>query len=254
MWNKWVLFMCLGIILFLVSYSYASNETDILNDTDNTVSINAPSFDLESDNYESVTSDIDNISIDYGEQINIYGYHDEIEEPNDGEHCNCTVYIDNKLVNFINGYKSGGTINMYNYDYYEGFLNSIFPRVGLHNLSIIFEFDTPRKYDVTIENNKQNTDYTQYTSLLFYFNVNDNSEAKKRYSYNTTLNILKKDKTVHITNISPFATYVNPLFYDVIVNSPLNSFCIIISNTSDIIIFDSNCAGHNNYYGQSLPG
>ena len=229
--------MCFGIIaLSVVSCSYAGNETDILNDTVNTVSINVPSVDLESDNYdndsfEEVNSGIDNISIYYGERIDIdWGF---------DEQGNCTVYIDNKLVNFISDLRSGGTINMYNY-YYEDFLNSIYPDVGLHNMSIIFEFNTPQKYDVTMERYKEDLEDSSYVYnvLGFHFNVNENFKAKKRYSYNTTLNILKKDKTVHIINMSPFASYSNPLLYNVIVDNPENSSFVFISNKTGIVISD----------------
>ena len=238
--------MCFGIItMFVASCSYASNETDILNDTVNTISTNAPSFDLESDNYdnnnEDVNSEIDNISIYYGERIDIGG---DFDEGN-----NCTVYIDNKLVNFISDLRSGGTINMYNY-YYEDFLNSIYPDVGLHNMSIIFEFDNPQKYDVTMEMYKEDfEDYGYiYNVLWFHFDVNDDFKAKKRYSFNTTLNILKKDKTVHITNISSFASYTNPLIYDVIVDNPENSTVFFISNKTGIVTSDTSFGGMEREY------
>ena len=225
--------MCFGIIaLSVVSCSYASNETDILNNTINTVSINNTSRNFESDNYnndsfEDLNSDIDNISIYYGERIDIMGGFDE--------YGNCTVYIDNKLVNFISDLKYG-TINMYNYDYrhYEDFLKSIYPNVGLHNMSILFEFENPHKYDVTIEMSKEDISNV----LWFHFNVNENSKAKKKYSYNTTLNIQKKEKTVDIINISS-ASYTNPLRYDVIVVNPDNSSFIFISNKTNIVIWDS---------------
>ena len=168
--------MCFGIIsLFVASSSYATNETDILNDTVDRVNINTQSFDLESENYDAgsfddANSDIDNISIYYGERIDIdWGLE---------EQGNCTVYIDNKRVNFISDLKYG-TINMYNYDYnnYEDFLNSIYPDAGLHNMSIIFEFDTPQKYDVTMETYKDDSD--KFNVLWFHFNVNEDLKAKK---------------------------------------------------------------------------
>ena len=54
MGNKWILFMCFGIISLLVaSCSYATNETDILNDTVDTSSINTKSVDLEYENYDN---------------------------------------------------------------------------------------------------------------------------------------------------------------------------------------------------------
>ena len=53
MWNKLILFMCFGIIaLFVVSCSYASNETDVLNNNISTNNINVPSVDLKSDDYD----------------------------------------------------------------------------------------------------------------------------------------------------------------------------------------------------------
>lgn len=219
--------------MFVASCSYASNETDILNDTVDTVSINTQSVDLKSDNdcFEDTNSDIDNISIYYGEVIDIEGGFDE--------QYNCTVYIDNKLVNFIPDLRSDKTINMYNY--YEDYLNSIYPDVGLHNMSIIFEFETPQKYDITLEMYKddfKDSGYI-YNVLCFYSNFNDDLQAKKRYSYNTNLNILKKDKTVHITKISPFASYTNPLVYDVIVDNPNNSTIVFISNKTNIVTLDT---------------
>ena len=246
MGNKWILFMCFGIIaLSVVSCSYASNETDILNNTINTVSINITSGNFESDNYnndsfEDLNSNIDNISIYYGERIDIDWRFDE--------HSNCTVYIDNKLVNFISDLRFGGTINMYNYEfnyYYEDFLKSIYPDVGLHNISIIFEFDTPQKYDITMESYKNNFEDSRYVYnvLLFHFNFNENYKAKKRYSYNAALNILKKDKTVHITNISSFASYTNPILYNVIVDNIENSTFVLISNKTGIVTEDIGFGG-----------
>ena len=250
MWNRWVLFICFGIIaLSVASCSYASNETNILNNTENTVCINTPSVDLESNNQNNDILDNANseITIYYGERI-------DIDWENDGswdgefdwdfnEHCNCTVYIDNKLVSFIQHFKNGKTINMYNYDYtnyFEDFLNSIYPNVGLHNISIIFEFDTPQKYDITINQYKDEFEDRYICNvLLFQFKVNDVSEAKKRYSYNANLNIIKKDKTVYITNISSFATYSNELLFNVIVDNPKNSSHIFISNKTGIVAFDS---------------
>ena len=94
MLNRGVLFICFGIIvLSVVSCSYASNETDILNDTVNTVSINVPLVDLKSDNlyndsFDDVNSDIDDISIYYGERIDIEWDYDI--------HCICSVFIDDK--------------------------------------------------------------------------------------------------------------------------------------------------------------
>lgn len=245
MWNGWILFTCFGIIaLSVVSCSYANNEIDILN---NTVGINTPPVDLESNNQNNdILDDANsNISIYYGERIDLDW---EYDEPKDGElgwdyneHCNCTVYIDNKLVNFIQDFKYGRTINMYNYDsYYSEDLNSIYPNVGLHNISIIFEFNNPQKYDITINKYKNESEDRYICNvLLFRFNINDDSEAKKRYSYNATLNILKKDKTVHITNISSFATYREyPL---IVFFSNVSSCYIIISNETEIILF-------RNYY------
>ena len=130
---------------------------------------------------------------------------------------------------------------MYNYDfsaYYNDFLNSIYPNVGLHNISIIFEFNTPQKYDVTIKNNFYTNYDGLYNGLLFQFIENKNSNAKKIYSYNGNLNIFKKNKTVHITNISSSASYTNPLFYDVIVDTPQNSLLIFISNKTGVVKYD----------------
>ena len=144
------------------------------------------------------------------------------------------------MVNFISDLKYG-TINMYNYDYnnYKDFLNSIYPDAGLHNISIIFEFDTPQKYDVTMKTYKDDSeDYYDYNVLWFHFNINENLKAKKRYAYNTILNILKKEKTIHITNISS-ASYTNPLRYDVIVANPDNSSYVFISNKTGIVISDT---------------
>ena len=250
MLNRGVLFICFGmIVLSVVSCSYASNETDILNDTVNTVCINVPSVDLESDysdkdSFDDVNSDIDNISIYYGELVEIVW--------DDDMHCNSSVFIDNKFVNFISDLSSGGVINMYNYDFdhhHEDFLNSIYPNVGLHNIFIIFEFDTPQKYDVTIEKYKDGffDGRCNDNVLRFQFNDNEDSEAKKRFLYNTTLNILKKDKTVHITNISPVATYIHSLYFDVIADNPGDAFRIFISNETGFIIFDSFSSGSNLY-------
>lgn len=240
--------MCFVIIaLSVTSCSYASNETNILNDT-----VNTHSIDLESDNYsegsfDDEKSDIDNITIYYGERIDINEDYDELDWDFD-KHCNCTVYIDNKLVNFIHDFKSDRTINMYNYDYYNDvFLKSIYPNVGSHNISIIFEFDTPQKYDIALKQYKDESEDRYICNvLLFQFNVNNASEAKKRYSYNTTLNILKKDKTVHITNISSFATYHDyPLSYDIFV---LNGCYIFISNETGIILFYHSSNGKSNLF------
>lgn len=229
--------MCFWIIaLFVASCSYASNETDILNNTIDTDCINIPLSDLESDSYdndsfEDMNSDIDNISIYYGERIDINW---DFEE-----NCSCTVYIDDKLANFL--YDSGyGTVNMYYYDYteYNDFLNSVYPDEGLHNISITFEFDTPQKYDIVVEVFRDELENSRVINYVwFYFHVNEDIKPHKRYSYNTTLNILKKDKTVHIMNISS-ASYSNPLCYEVIVDNPENSSFIFISNKTDIVISD----------------
>ena len=251
MWNRWVLFICFGIIaLSVVSYSYASDETDILNNTVNSVSVNASSVDLESDNYgedsfDDVKSDIDNITIYHGEQIYINCDFELYSYPP----CSCTVFIDNKLVNFTS--YSESRINMYNYEVYEDFLNSIFPNVGLHNMSIIFEFDTPQKYDVTLNQYKYE-DWQIYNDLRFQFNINENLEAKKRYSYNTTLNILKKDKTVHIGNLSSPVTYNHLLSYDVSVDNSGSLTRILISSTGDIIDFDPSADNHCVYDFKNL--
>ena len=96
MWNKWIYLLCLTIIALSVgSCSYASNETDILNDV---VSDNVSSVDLKSDNYfndsfSDVNSNMDNISIYYGERVNV--------EWESDEYCNCSVFIDNKLINLF---------------------------------------------------------------------------------------------------------------------------------------------------------
>lgn len=249
--NRLILIICFGIIaLFVASCSYASNETDFLNNTISTDNITVLSVDLKSDNNDKINidSDIDNISIDYGERIDI-DWDCEALSGDFNEHCNCHVYIDGKLVNFISDLYD---VNMYYYNFQDSnFLNSIYPDVGLHNFSVIFEFDTPQKYDVSLESYKKYDD-TIYKVLFFKFNVNENSEAKKRYSYNTTLNILNKDKTVHIRNISLLTTYKNPLFYKVIVDNPDNSFFIIISNTDGIIHYDYGSGRNNDFDFQDL--
>lgn len=240
---KWILFLCLVIfMLSATSCSYA-NKTNTLNYTYGTVSINDSPLDLKSNSnfnnsFNKVNSNSDNFSIYYGERIEIDGISDV--------KYNCTVFIDNKLVNFISNFST--TVNMYNYD--SVMLNSFYPNVGLHNLSIIFEFDTPQKYDVKIDSFKKEhiPDYNKSMNhcLQFWFNVNDESTAKKRYSYNTTFNILKK-KTVHIINISSFATYSNELLFNVMVDNPENSSFCFISNKTGVVADDS-------YRGYGLLG
>lgn len=226
--KKWKLIVSLFFILCMfVTISFVSAQDNATIDSDNSEYEN-----YDNNSFKDANSNIDNISIYYGERIDIdWGLE---------EQGNCTVYIDNKMVNFISDLKYG-TINMYNYDYnnYEDFLNSIYPDAGLHNISIIFEFDTPQKYDGTMKTYKDDSeDYYDYNVLWFHFNINEDLKAKKRYEYNTILNILKKEKTIHITNISS-ASYTNPLRYDVIVANPDNSSYIFISNKTGIVISDT---------------
>ena len=194
MFNK-KLFVILVFLLFILQISFVSaqsdNQTEIVNES------------AESIGY----SDINNLSNPkVGNHIEPSGYGDKmefyqgdeipihIESPCDGDLKVLVDGVEYGVFNFTNN----EIIHIHTYNPESFYNNSkINIDVGVHNISLIFNFNNFKSKDVNIFLDENST-------LNFKFNKNYSSHITNTYAYNSTLNILKKDKTIHI---SEFAYY-----------------------------------------------
>lgn len=191
MFNKKFLFVSCVFLLFILQISFVSaqndNQTGIQNKSCEYFEINND-FSQNFQNNVS-TNDFDVIELYQGE-IPIH-----IDSPSDGE---VTVLIDGNNYG-VWDFTKNEIIHIPTYNS-ESFHNNSKANIdiGLHNLSLIFSFNNFISKDA-------NTFLDENSILNFKFN--EDNPYMISYRYNSTLNILKKDKTIHISNF----TYYNLL-------------------------------------------
>ena len=186
------LFVILVFLLFILQISFVSaqsdNQTELINES------------VESIGY----SDINNFSNPkFVDHIEPSGYGDKmefyqglipvhIESPCDGD---LKVLVDD-MEYCVWNFTKNKTIYIPTYNP-ESFNDNSKMNidVGLHNISLIFNFNNFKSKDVNIFLDENST-------LNFKFNKNYGSHITDTFVYYSTWNILKKDKTIHILNFT----------------------------------------------------
>ena len=235
MFNK-KLFAILVFLLFILPIPFVNaqsdNQTEIINESDESVEyseINNFSIPEFEDNIEP-NNPVDKIEF-YPGVIPIH-----IESPAEGD---LKVFVDDMEYGVWN-FTKNKTIYIPTYNPESFYNNSkINIDVGLHNISLIFNFKKFNSKDVNIFLDGNST-------LNFIFNENYPSHITDTYTYNSTLNILKKDKTIHILNF----TYYNLLEmgeyiihmdnYDLWENDSIYHDILDTGNLFGIIIINNN--------------
>lgn len=206
------LFVCLAVLLFIFQLSFVNaltdNETCLINEMEviehQELGIN------ESDNSESnfktdhddKSSYIENkMKFNQGDKIPLH-----INSPVEGD---LKVLIDDKDYGLWH-FKQDETILIPTYNpesFYDDTKTNI--DVGLHDISLIFNFKDSNYYDAEVSFHEDST-------LNFYINT-DGDVLREDYHYNHTLNILKKEKTIDIYYLDKFSFY-EPNHFDIYIN------------------------------------
>lgn len=196
MFNK-KLFVILVFLLFILHIPFVNaqsdNQTEIINESGESVEyseINNFSIPEFEDNIEP-NNPVDQIEFYRG----VMPIH--IDSPAEGD---LKVFVDDMEYGVWN-FTKNKTIYIPTYNSESFYNNSkINIDVGLHNISLIFNFKKFNSKDVNIFLDENST-------LNFIFKKNYSSHITNTYVYNSTLNILKKDRTIHILNFTYYDLY-----------------------------------------------
>ena len=228
-----------GIVLFLVFLLLFISYTSFVSAAEN----NETGFsEIEDKNHElSFNNSIENDHVcelnneDRYENIIEFNQGDKIpiiiDNPVDG---NITVLIDNNWYGTWNFSKSN-TILIPTYNSASFYNNSIKNiDVGTHEISLIFNFNFSYYIDADISIDDDST-------LNFEFFNTTNKNFSNTYIYNSLINILKKEKTIYISEFSNVISFYQFDPYKVTIENYINwdkknySFGTIVSNKSEIV-------------------
>jgi len=228
------LFVFLIVIIFILQISLvtAHDNNDVqINKTAKSQDfpeLSANNHSLNTNHKSNATNHDNQMEFNQGDKIPIH-----INTPVEG---NLTVFIDNKEYNTYN-FTEHGTIYVPTYNP-ESFYNSSKMNIdiGLHNISLIFNFKYSCQYAADIFLDKNST-------LNFKFHADYDFSLLNNtyiYTYNSTINILKKESTIHITKLI-FKNLCQYGEYEIHVDNlkeeefSFDSFGIIISNKHNIL-------------------
>lgn len=188
MFNKKILFVISVFLLFILQISFVcaqnDNQTEINEEYIEYYDINN---NLSQDFQNTLGNNTDEMEFYQGD-IPIH-----IDSPCEGT---LTVLIDGN--NYVGWeFIKNEVIHIPTYNYQSFYNDSkLNIDVGLHNISFIFNFRSYISNDADIFLDENST---------LNFKFNDHITNTNKYTYNSTLNLLKKDKTIHILNF----TYYN---------------------------------------------
>ena len=245
MFNK-KLFVFLVLILFILQISFVNaqndNTTKIINKTEDEFDHPKLSINNNSQNIDNISEIKDfynekELEFNQGDKMPIH-----INTPSEGI---LKVLIDNKeygLWNFTNN----DTIYIPTYNP-ESFFNETIMNIGIgsHDISLIFNF----KYG----NYNMNMSFDMNSTLNFNFYQHfSNDLANSEVRYSSKLNIIKKEKTIHIVkftfhNLCEYGTYK----IHVDNKNDEDAYGVIISNESGIIYKKDYyyCSDYETYWG-----
>ena len=178
------------------------------------------------DNYLHSLNDEKSINLNYGDEIQV-----NVDSSVEG---NVTVLIDNEEYIFEN-FSESKTIIIPTYklsSFYDNNIKNI--DIGNHKLSLIFNLNSYNHFIPSISQHDSH--------LKFKFNKIDDNIINHKYTYifNSTLNIPKKEKSIHITSLSkPPYDYIDYYFAGI-------GFAIQFNNIHiDDIYWDDKSSGYS---------
>ena len=225
--NKIILILCMFFIISMISVTHATHELNETLENDELLINYNNSFDTLEDNE---TSNYNNyqlkpeITIVKSEDIPI-----KINSPVSGE---ITVCIDSKYNSSLS-FEGNEVIKVPTYDpLYFSYFDTDFINldVGIHNVSFLLYLNTDDYYttNFSIINSYLTIDIIQNYS----FNLPNYSFNFPKYEIN--LNVIKKNKTVHILDVdsAPISYILNVKFK---CDNDEDEFCVIVSKEDNII-------------------
>jgi len=230
--RKFFVFLIFIIFILQISLVTAQDNNDAqINETTKAQDypeLSANNHSMNTDYRSNTTNHNTQMEFNQGDKIPIH-----INTPVEG---NFTVFVDNKEYNTYN-FTKHGTIYVPTYNP-ESFYNSSKMNIdiGLHNISLIFNFKYPCQYAADIFLDKNSTLNFKFHAG-YDFSLLNNTYT---YTYNSTINILKKESTIHIVDFI-YYDLLQYGEYEIHVDNlkeeefSFDSFGIIISNKHNIL-------------------
>lgn len=249
------LFVLLVFLLFILHISFVCAVE--CNETDTTVEIHNNYYELSvnNSNEENFEYELNDNIVVFNENSLDFNQGDKIPITIDSsEDGILTVLIDDEMYgswNFLN--RETILIPTYNSaSFYNSSIKNI--DVGIHNISLIFKFNNFNNYEpiVSKEDSHLNFQFNKYTQDVLNNSV---------YTFSSTLNIHKKEKTIHISLLDKYPTYYDSIGFDVFMllygidedvnawkDKNIYSFGIIISDKEGVIYKENRYVGEDYYF------